>query len=381
MTNIKKIFLISGILFVVVLGLWALYNFGFKNSASNPVADPAKREAAKVREAEDAVNPDGKIELVLNDQVVGATLKENSILYYSERNRELRRSDLDGRNTTTLSTNLPGTPTRLVWSPRQTSVLLLITTPNGPLWHSLDIEKKSLVPLRPEMSRLTWTNVGESILYQYTDPSTGAVSLNTANADGGGWKKLLDLERGDYFLSPIPRSSLISFWRRPNGLEENRLETVTLVGESRRTLFAGRFGTDFLWRNDGGQVLIGSVTEKGGSEPVLGLANENGGEYRDLGVPTLLSKVAWSGDNETIYYALPSPFPKGTVLPNDNFARKTSSKDTFWKMNTRSGKRERLLALDEINEAVDATDLFLSQDELILFFTDRTSGKLYRIDL
>lgn len=377
----KKVFIISSVFLGIALGLWAVYNFVFKNSASNPVADPKQKAEAEKQAAEIVVNPEGRLEVVVSDTVLGATLDQNSLLYYSGRDRAIKRASLDGGNPVVLFSDFPGTPTRVVWSPRRNNVALLIDIPDqGPFWHSLDLSAGQVIPLKKEMSRIAWTNIGESILYQFTDGGN-TVSLNIADPDGSDWRKLTDLAPGDYFIAPVPQSSLVSFWKRPNGLEENRLEVSSIVGQERKTIFANRFGADFLWSENGSRLLVGSVSEKGKSVPSLGTTNENGGEFRDLGIPTLVSKAVWSADNTTIYYALPGSFPSTAVLPNDYFSRTVTTKDTFWKMNVRTGKRERLIPLEEINATVDATDLFLSGDETTLFFTDRTSGKLYRINL
>ncbi len=95
----------------------------------------------------------------------------------------------------------------------------------------------------------------------------------------------------------------------------------------------------------------------------------------------LVSKVVWSRDNQTLFYALPNAFAESDVLPNDYFSRPIHTKDTFWKLNTTTGKNERLIPLENLHEALDATDLFLSEDESTLFFTDRVSGKLYHLSL
>jgi len=377
----KKLFIVSSVLFIVILIFFGVYRFVFQDNATNPVADEKEKAEAMTKNEPAPNQGSNRLSAILQDSVVGAAIRNGKLVYYSKRDHSLKEADLEGKNQRVLSEKVSGIPSRILWSPRGDELLYFVEEVPNARWHFLSIKTTVDVPLRPEMSRLAWTNLGDSILYQFTDPAGGKGSLNIANPDGKNWKKLADFDSGSNFIAPVPQSSLISFWKRPNGLEQNKLETVNLSGEERKTLFSNRFGTDFLWSKNGDHILIGSVTEKGRNEPLLGVANSQGGEYRDLLLPSLISKVAWSQDNATLYYALPRSFPKETDLPNDYFSRMYPSKDTFWKMNIITGKRERLIPLEEMTSGLDATELFLNQDETALFFIDRTSEKLYRLEL
>lgn len=285
------------------------------------------------------------------------------------------------QETVTLMGNLLGEVRRLVWSPNYTGALALIKKSDGDLWYYLDFRNRSQIALKPEMTRLAWNTLGDSIFYQFTDPANGERSLNRSNFDGSNWKKLTDLGTGDYFLTPIPQSSRVSFWNRPNGLEESRLESVSMGGENRSVIFSGKFGGDYLWSPDGSLILVGGTATKGARTPVIGLANTDGSNYRDLRIPTLINKMVWSRDNQTIYYAQPGAFPENTILPNDYYEKPIFTQDTFWKVNIKTGKRERLVPLEEMSEPFDATHLFLAPDETSFFFTDRKTEKLYRVSL
>ena len=109
--------------------------------------------------------------------------------------------------------------------------------------------------------------------------------------------------------------------------------------------------------------------------------NGNGGEFQSLSLPTFVSKAAWSKDSRTIYYALPGGLPDSATLPNDYFDKPLITKDTFWKMDVGTGKKTRLTDLKDVAQSFDSSDLFMSPKEDILFFTDRTTHRLYRIDL
>ncbi|MGB3073109.1 MAG: hypothetical protein WBB68_02505 [Candidatus Moraniibacteriota bacterium] len=381
----KKLFIISGSFFLLVLVFLAVYNFAFRHNNTNPIADPVKKEEVeKKREAEaesEAVTRSVTFQQIVPESVIQPVAGENSLFYYSPRDNALKEVSLDGKQTTVRLARLPGTPARIVWSPNRAKAMLLVKGAAGDLWYYADLRNQVITPLKKEMSRLSWTSLGDRIFYQFTDPVSGLRSLNISLPDGSNWDKLADLGTEDHFITAIPQSSVIALWPKTDGNRESALEIININGENRRTILTGRFGTDFLWSPDSQHILVQSVIERGGHTLELGLTDENGGSYRNLSAPTLVSKIAWSKDHETFYYALPGTFPADVVLPNDYFAKPLHTTDTFWKMNIRTGKKERLVPLEEMTEAFDATDVFLAPTETDLYFTDHLSGKLYRITL
>lgn len=380
---LKKIFWISLGFFLLTLVFLGVYEFAFKHNTLNPVADPEKKAQSTKKEiaSEEDIARTLAFENFLSEPIAFPGTEANHLFYYSTRDRQLKRISYDQKETGILMRQLSGEVKRLVWSPLYTSALALLEQDGKMLWHYLDFRNQTQLPLKPEMSRLSWNTLGDSIFYQFTDPGTGATSLNMANFDGSNWKKLVDLEKGDYFLTAIPQSSRLAFWNKPDGFTEGRLESLSMTGDGRKVIVTGKFGSDYLWSPDGHTVLVGNTESKGSPVPVIGIVDENGNNYRDLRIPTLINKIVWSRDNQTLYYAQPGAFPSGTILPNDYYGKPLFTQDTFWKVNIKTGKRERLIPLNEMNQAFDATSLFLAPDETSLFFIDRESSKLYRISL
>lgn len=379
---IKKVFWVSLAFFLITLLFLGVYQFAYKHNASDPVADPKKKAELEAKEAtEPVITQSLAFETFLRETVQFPGAARDGLYFYSPTDRSLKRANYKGDEVATVFRNLPGTVKRLLWSPVYIGALAQIERDGESLWYFLDLRNQSEVPLKPEMSRLAWNTLGDGIYYQFTDPKTGLRSLNQSRFDGTEWKKLADLGTNDHFIATIPQSSQVSFWKRPNGLEEGALESMSITGESRKTLVSGKFGGDFLWSPDGRSVLIGSVEARGSAKPMVAVADDTGSNYRDLKIPTLVNKMTWSRDSRTLYFAQPGAFPQDAILPNDYFGRPIHTKDTFWKMNLKTGKRERLVPLDEMSRGFDATELFLAPDESYLFFIERESGRLYRINL
>jgi hypothetical protein len=384
----KKTFVISSILLFIILVFLGIYNFVFKknspsldiskdtNSASVPENKPAP-------DSEKTEKPKGKIYSISQEAVVAPALDktQDRIIYYTQGIGNVYEIYLDGSSKRTLSSkNLPDLK-NVSWSPEKDQVLSMFRRDSKTYFSFYDYVAKSGKELNGNITAVAWSNLGDKIFYAYSDTKTKQQSFNISNPDGSDWKRLADAFYGNIEISPIPQTSFASFWNSPNGFEETSLRTISITGGEAKTIFSGRFGADFLWSPNGSRALVSSSETKGGSKIMLATINVNGGEYQNLNIPTLASKCVWSSNNKTIFYALPGFIPDGSVMPNDYQDKKVTTKDTFWKADVTTGKKERIIELDDLKSGFDATDLFLSAEENILFFTNRLDGKLYRIDL
>ncbi len=256
------------------------------------------------------------------------------------------------------------------WAPDGQRVLTKFVDPSGGTRiYFFDHRTQKGVPLKPGVDRVDWTTVGDRILYTYFDSVTRRTTLNVAQPDGSQWRVIArDIPRGSRFVN-IPQSSRVAFWRAPNPFEKTRLQVVNLLdaSPSPKTLFQGHYNADYLFSPNGQIILISSTVVKGSNERMLGVANANGGEYRPLRIPTNVSKCAWSKDSVTIYCAFP-----------------TADRDTFWKINVTTNKKDRVVPVDDVvSSAVryKVSQPFLSPDEDALFFINMLDQKLYRIQL
>lgn len=368
---------------MLVLIFLGAYNFAFKNNVNNPIATPKTETFVQKNDpVTNEINISSDIISPINENILGADITpDGMIIYYSLDDHAFKKASVEGKDKSILLSNLSGIPIQIVWSPKKDKVLILLKQEGGEnLWHFTDLSTKTLVPLKPEMSRLAWNNLGDKILYQYTDAKNGNRSLNISNPDGTDWKTLTTL-KNDSFIAAIPRSTAISFWNKPNALEKTAFESISVNGENRKILLTEKYGADYLWSPDGERVAVSSSIEKGGNAILLHSMNNIGGELRSLALPTLVSKVVWTKNGQTLYYALPGSLPENAMLPNDYFEKPLFTKDTFWKMDITTGKQTRIVDLKNITEALDSTNIFLSPNEDSLFFTNRATHKLYRIDL
>lgn len=378
----KKIFIISSSLLAIFLIFWGVYNLSFKTSIPGKSSSLENKNSAGSQPASPAKIASAKIEAVSEEAVLSPTFNKDdgSIKYYSPADGKFYQINLEGGNKKALSEKKFSDVVSVLWSPNSFKTILETKRDGEKRFILNDFSGDEEVLIKNNTDSITWISDAR-ISYKYYDPKNSRRTLNVSDPDGTGWNMIADIAYRNIFLSPVPKTALISFWNEPDGFAETDFRSASALGTETKTLLKGFFGADYLWNVAGEKVLISHLNEKGGKIINLAIANANGGEYKNIGIPSFVSKCVWSRDGVTIYCALPGSIPETAALPNDYMAGKFKTADTFWKINTATGEKSRIIDLDKINGAFDASGLFLNADESSLFFVNKQDAKIYRINL
>jgi len=383
----KKIFLVSALLLFIFLLLWGAYYFSFKKPAqltqkNLPDAIKESREGT-VSSLVDTLTAGGKITVLSEEPVMAPVLSGDDMIvkYYSAETGKAYQVGVDGNNKGTISDKELPSLSQVIWSPDKTKVISRFSQ-NSPdaRFYFYDYATSRGVQLKDNIDSIAWES-DSKIFYKYYNPSTKERNLNIANPDGSEWKIITNLDLKDIQIARVPKTSLVSFWTAPDAFTKTILRSASFVGTEDKTLFQDKFGADYKWNGDGTKILLSHTDDTDKSKIRLAVINSQGGEYKNLEIPTLVTKCVWSVSNSDVYCALPGLIPDNISMPNDYFSRKFETADTFWKIDTTTGKKSRIVELNEIKEKFDATNLFLNSDETILFFVNRLNGKLYKIEL
>lgn len=395
MLMLKKTFIISSILLFGLLFFGGIYFFVFKkdsapqdnsSSATSSTKVPAtleKSQTEEKKESSTSTTKSGEIVALTEEEVLAPVLTNDdlNIKYYAKKDGKVYKINTEGGEQQTISDKALVGLSGVFWSPDRTKAITKFKKPDGQIqFYLYDYSTSTGTPLKNGLDMVVWQN-NSKIVYKYFDPDSKERTLNLSDADGKNWTQLTKLDLRDIFIAPIPKSGLVSFWNRPDAHTETILNSVSVLGGEPQILFKGYFGADYLWSNDGSYILVSSSDKKGGSKMNLSILNSKGEEYKNLDIPTMVSKCIWSKDDKTVYFALPSSIPNGAIMPNDYLSKKITTTDTFWKLDVTSGEKTRIVELEKIKSQLDATDLFLNSTESALFFTNRLDGKLYKINL
>ncbi|HPN96214.1 MAG TPA: hypothetical protein PLK35_00445 [Candidatus Moranbacteria bacterium] len=378
MTIIKKIFFLSLLILFISLLFWGVYNLSFKKNSSETEENDTEKITTPITKEQP------NIKAITDEAVIAPvfTPDGNFIKYYSKQTGKVFKIDLEGMGKSAISDQELIGLEDVIWSPDKNKVITKFVRTNGEVqFFYYDYETKTGMPIKKNVDEIAWQANSNKIFYKHFDPVSKKRTLNISNPDGTEWKNLADIDYRKVSVSQVPKSGLVSFWNYPDSFTETSLESVPVISGERKKLFGGKFGADYLWNDAGTYALLSYVDEEGGSRMNSAIINYNGGEFRDIGVPTFVSKCVWSKDNKTIYYALPGGISNNAVLPNEYEGGKVITTDTFWKIDITTGEKTRIIDISKIDDKIDASHPFLNSDESILFFTNKVDGKIYRISL
>lgn len=375
MVIIKKIFVISTICLLVIGVFFGIYSIAFKPQSGS-------REVITGKTTDDIVDVadivGAKLTNITSNPVIAATLGPNgdTIRYVDGIDGHVEAMTLRGTNKEILMSETIGIPQSVQWSPRGEAAVLKYD--DGQIF-VFNYGTKTKVKLRDGMDDVVWSTTDGKILYKYYDDVSKERSLNIANADGTNWKKIADLPFRYTTFVQVPSSILAAFWPTQDASVSTEIYTVSTINEAApKKIFTGANGGDYLFSPNGKKILVSNIKN---NKLTLGIMDSDGKNYIDLMVPAMVDKAVWSKDNKTVYYAQPLDLPNDVTLPNDYINKKFTTHDTFYKMDVETGKKERIVELDEIKEKVDATNLFLAPSEDALFFINRENRLLYKISI
>ena len=379
----KKIFIISGILFGTTLLFWGVYNFAFKKETSITTKQTTPEQTKNAEKFMTTKKEQGKIYVISDEAVIAPIFdkKKEKIIYYSKIDGTTWQMDSDGKNKEQLSAKELKGLESIEWNMDKTKVISTFQNEGKRAFFLYDFVENKATEIKKNADLIAWDNSGAKIIYKYFDEKTKNRSLEIADNNGSNFKTLVDkLPYRKISLKAVPQTSLIAYWNYPDINEESKLQIVSALGGENKILFEKRFGADFLWSPDGEKTLVSSFANNSDKKISLGIVDLTG-KYTDLNFPTFAQKCVWSNDKKSIFCAIPGDIPNDAILPNDYNSGKIKTKDTFWKIDVTTGIKERVLELSELKNDYDADNLFLSSTEDALFFVNKIDGKLYRIDL
>ncbi len=365
----KKIFIILSILLLIATIFLVAYNIAFKKE----IPSSAKEELVTTVFSEKR----GKIVPITEEAIKGDLFvdKENDkLFYYAKDSGSVFETDLDGRNKRTIFAQKISDLIDVSWSSRGDKAIL--KTLGG--YSYFDYGTKKNIQLKSGLDTVSWSKAGDRIFYKYFDDISGQRSINISLPDGSDWKKLADVKFRDVAIFPFDGENAALFWNSGKSNEEISLNIVSLETLEVKNIFSGKFGADCKVSSDGKKILISHLKKQGENSLTTGIVNING-EYREIGVPTLASKMTWSSDGKYIYYALPSKI-ENSIMPDEYKSEKVKTLDTFWKINTENGEKTRIIELENITGSYDASNLVLTPSENALLFVNRNDEKVYRLD-
>lgn len=205
---------------------------------------------------------------------------------------------------------------------------------------------------------------------------SGETALITANPDNTAQKQLHTTPISDFELT-WPTKNILGLKTKSSAFAKTYFYTFIMSSKTLTRVFGEKEGLDVLWSPDGERVLLSETANEGGNMYMSAVSlKEN--TVTNIPFSSFTEKCVWSRvSKDIVYCGVPEEVPPRSHMPDDWWQGVVSFSDALWKINMQTGEREQLLA----PRAFDTIKLFLSKDDLFLFFTNKKDGILWSLRL
>lgn len=316
-------------------------------------------------------------EKISNDVVKGpSATSDGKVQYYNENDGHFYRIDANGK-TNLLSDKIFYDVDKINWSPDNNKVVL--EYPDGSnILYNFSTGKQVTIPAHwqdfsfsPDSNRLVSKSIG-------LDPSNSWLVISNDDGSNPIALEKIGTNANTVYPSWSPNQSIVAMYTK--GVDFNRQE-VFFVGENsenfKSTIIEGR-GFESQWSAEGDRLLYSVYNSSDGMNPKLWIVNANpdsiGQSRISLDLATWSSKCTFA-TNEEIYCAVPDQLPEGAGLFPELADR---TQDSLYKIDLKTGTK-KLVAIPD--GAYNISNIIVPKNQNDLFFTDKQSGNLYKIDL
>jgi len=319
---------------------------------------------------------------ISDDPAKGATLAadgERNIYYNSETGQFL--SVDNAGNKKLLTDQVFYNVEKVDWAPTKDKAI--IEYPDG-FKVMYDFETDTQYTLPKNWEEFDWNSSGTQIVFKSMSDYPENTWLAIAQADGSRPQPIEHMgENADkVVVSWSPNSQVVAFSStgEARGVWEQEILLIGQNQENYKSLIVD--GRDFepKWSPQGDKIVYSVYSSETGYRPQLYLVNAQGDQIgqnrKSLRLATWAHKCTFNKNGTVIYCAVPKELPEGAGLVLE---LAEDSRDDFYKIDVTTGMVS-FLAEDAMG-GYDVEEIYLSDDETYLYFTDVNTEQLRYIRL
>lgn len=314
------------------------------------------------------------------DLVMAGNKKD--IIYYDKYTGEFKKKAADGSSETLLTQQKYPQADKIYWSPARDKAVLSFPDSSKIVY---DFNQDKQYSLPKETTEFSFSPSGNQIAYKYVGAQPDERWLAVSNPDGSGAQvvEALGDKAGLVKVDWSPNNQMVAYYTDTTTSTEQDIIFLGLNNENFPAVKVDGLNFNGRWSPGGDKVLYSISSADTSYNPTLwvmdGTLGNLGGSPQELDLQTWPDKCAF-GSLDTIYCAVPTYLPSGSDL----YPEITNGvADEFYKVDLKTGLKTLLaLPVDSSGYGTFTADkIFLSASEDLLYFTDRTTGRLYQIRL
>lgn len=272
---------------------------------------------------------------------------------------------------------------KVTWAPTTNDAILEF--PDGAnIYYNLDTGRQVTLP--KEYEEFDFSPTSDRIAFKYMHIDKERRVLAVADADGANARTVEPMGIYDYRVQVnwSPTGRVVATWGEYMDMNRQELGFIGLNNENfKGTVVEGR-GIRSTYSPDGQQLLYSVYSENTNYNPNLWIVYADGDSIgksrRDLNIPTFADKCAFASDSKYAYCGIP-------LNPRDGFAVAEDFldgvPDEIYRIDVASGVKSKVAvpADAEGNAKYAVENMTVSTDGRYLYFRDKNSGQLIKIDL
>jgi sugar lactone lactonase YvrE len=301
-----------------------------------------------------------------------------NLVYYDKTTGKFYRSTPDGV-LTALSDKTFYNVDKINWSSDTSKAILEYPDGSNILF---DFTTQKQVTLPKHWQDFDFSPDGNQIVAKSMGLTPEARWLVVSNPDGSDAQAIEDLgENGDKVqVAWSPNNQIIATSRtgEAQGFDRQQVLLVGMHGENFKSLTVEGWGFDYKWSTQGDRMLYNAYNSASDYKPLLWIVDAQGDNIgnnrKSLGINTWANKCTFADDN-TVYCAVPQTMERGYgMMPELS----DTTPDTFYKIDLTTGLKTPVAVPYGTYTADKVT---ISADGQYLYFTDKTTGRIQRIQL
>lgn len=308
----------------------------------------------------------------------GVTLGNDgsSILYYDKTTGQFFRLTADGRQLP-LTDKIFYQVEKITWAPGKEKAVL--EYPDGVnIVYDFKTKKQVTLPAHwkdfsfsPNNERLVFKSIG-------TDPENRFLAIS--KADGSEAEQIEPLGDKDATVYPAwsPNEQIIAMYTEGKDFDNQYLYFLGLNNENFKSVTINGRNFQGVWSPQGDRLLYSAYSSSNDFKPMLWIVSAQGENIglnrRSLNLQTWANKCTFS-NNDKIYCAVPQNLQEGAGI---FYQQLDNSPTDVYEIDLSTGFKS-MIATPQGDHNIE--NLVVSQDGRYLYFTSKTDGRLYQIQL
>ncbi|MFA5754127.1 MAG: hypothetical protein WC905_02060 [Patescibacteria group bacterium] len=318
-----------------------------------------------------------RTEALVKSPTLEPTLSSDGLVQYYDKDSGLFYKIDDQGEIVSLSDKVFHDVDNVTWSPDKDKAI--IEYPDGnKILYNFQTEKQVTLPAH--WQEFSFSPTSDSIVSESIGLDPENRWLMVSNDDGSQAKAIENIgtNADKVYPSWSPTNQIVALYTQGVDFDRQEVFFVGLNGENfKSTIVEGR-GLETQWSTEGDRLLYSVYNSSDNLNPRLWIVDASGDTIsqnrRSLDLQTWADKCTFSSNTE-IYCAVPDSLERGSGLFPE-LADKT--KDSLYKIDLTTGT-QKLIAVPD--GAYNISQVIVPENEEYLYFTDKTTEQLYRINL